>query len=70
MRIKKEIKRTGFFWLPSVNDNPSDDSCDNHVFGTLIISDGGDIELELSEPLVTDIQEFKLDGFKPYTWTC
>ena len=58
MRIKEEIKRSGFFWLPSVNGNPFD----NHVFGTLIISDGGDIELELSEPLVTDIQEFKLDG--------
>lgn len=58
MRIKEEIKRSGFFWLPSVNGNPSD----NHVFGTLTILDGGDIELELSEPLVTDIQEFKLDG--------
>ena len=39
MRIKEEIKRFGYFWLPSA---PGD-----KVPGTLSISDGGIIELEV-----------------------
>ena len=39
MRIKEEIKRSGYFWLPSA---PRD-----KVPGTLSISDGGFIELEV-----------------------
>ena len=39
MRIKEEIKRLGDFWLPSTPDNK--------VPGTLSISDGGFIELEI-----------------------
>ena len=41
MRIKEEIKRDGQFWLPS--------SPENQVNGTLSISDGGDITLELTQ---------------------
>ena len=48
MRIKEEIKRSGFFWLPS--------SPQNQIFGTLSISDGGDIKLELTESLDPSIQ--------------
>ncbi len=48
MRIKEEIKRSGFFWLPS--------SPENQISGTLFISDGGNIKLELSEPLNPSIQ--------------
>ena len=48
MRIKEEIKRSGFFWLPSFPEN--------QIFGTLFISDGGTIRLELSEPLDPSIQ--------------
>ena len=48
MRIKEEIKRTGFFWLPS--------SPENQISGTLFISDGGNIKLELSEPFDPSIQ--------------
>ena len=40
MRIKEEIKRSGEFWLPSFPKNKVD--------GTLLISDGGDITLELT----------------------
>ena len=39
MRIKEEFKRLGYFWLPSAPDKP--------VPGTLLISDGGIIELEV-----------------------
>ncbi len=39
MRIKEEFKKSGYFWLP--------DNIENKVPGTLIISDGGDIELEI-----------------------
>ena len=52
MRIKEEIKRTGFFWLPSASGNPPN----NPVFGTLLISDGGSIRLELTEPLDSSVQ--------------
>ena len=48
MRIKEEIKRSGFFWLPS--------SPQNQIFGTLSISDGGDIKLELAQSLDPSIQ--------------
>lgn len=41
MRIKEEIKRDGKFWLPS--------SPENQVNGTLSISDGGNITLELTQ---------------------
>lgn len=39
MRIKNEIKRSGYFWLPSAPEKK--------IYGTLNISDGGKIELEL-----------------------
>lgn len=48
MRIKEEIKRLGFFWLPS--------SPERKIPGTLSISDGGDIKLELTQPLDASIQ--------------
>jgi hypothetical protein len=43
MRIKEEFKKSGYFWIPSTPDR--------RVPGTLYISDGGAIELELIEPL-------------------
>ena len=39
MRIKEKIKRLGYFWLPSEPDEK--------LLGTLSISDGGHIELEV-----------------------
>lgn len=39
MRIKEEYKKSGYFWL---HDNP-----EKRVAGTLVISDGGNIELEI-----------------------
>ena len=39
MRIKEEFKKLGYFWLPSAPDEK--------VPGTLSISDGGNIELEV-----------------------
>ena len=39
MRIKKEFKKSGYFWLPSAPDE--------RIFGTLSISDGEVIKLEL-----------------------
>lgn len=39
MRIKEEFRKSGYFWLPSAPDR--------RVPGTLIISDGGLIELEV-----------------------
>ena len=39
MRIKNEIKRSGYFWLPTAPEKK--------VHGTLNISDGGKIELEV-----------------------
>ncbi len=38
MRLKNEIKELGYFWLPN--------SPEKKVFGTLLISNGGNIELE------------------------
>ena len=43
MRIKEKIKRAGVFWLPS--------SPQNQIPGTLSISDGGDVKLELTRPI-------------------
>lgn len=43
MRIKEEIKRAGIFWLPS--------SPQEQIPGTLSISDGGDVKLELTQPI-------------------
>ena len=48
MRIKEEFKRSGAFWLPS--------SPENQIHGTLSISDGGDVKLELPQPLDANIQ--------------
>ena len=48
MRIKEEIKRSGAFWLPST---PQRD-----IYGTLSISDGGDVKLELTQPIDTDLE--------------
>lgn len=39
MRIREEFKRSGFFWLPSAPDKK--------IPGTLVITDGGNIELEV-----------------------
>ena len=44
MRIKEEFKRSGYFWLPSASSEK--------VPGTLSISDGGNIELEVVGPLI------------------
>lgn len=39
MRVKEEFKKSGYFWLPSAPERK--------VPGTLVIKDGGDIELEV-----------------------
>lgn len=39
MRIKEEFKKSGYFWLPSAPERK--------IPGTLVITDGGDIELEV-----------------------
>ena len=39
MRIEKEYKKAGYFWLP--------ENSDNKIPGTLTITDGGEIELEV-----------------------
>ena len=39
MRIKEEFKKSGFFWLPNAPERK--------IPGTLVIKDGGDIELEV-----------------------
>lgn len=39
MRIKEEFRKSGYFWLPSAPDR--------RIPGTLVIIDGGDIELEV-----------------------
>ena len=56
MRIKEEIKRSGFFWLPS--------SPENQIYGTLTISDGGNIKLELTQSLDPSIKA-QLGGTHP-----
>lgn len=40
MRVKEKIKKSGYFWLPSVPEKT--------IAGTLNISDGGKIELEVA----------------------
>lgn len=39
MRIKEEFKKSGYFWLPSAPERK--------IPGTLVITDGGNIELEV-----------------------
>jgi hypothetical protein len=39
LRIKEEFKKSGYFWLPSAPER--------QIPGTLIITDGGNIELEV-----------------------
>ena len=39
MRIKAELKESGYFWLPSAPEK--------RIFGTLLVSDGEVIKLEL-----------------------
>jgi len=39
LRIKEEFKKSGYFWLPSAPERK--------IPGTLVITDGGDIELEV-----------------------
>jgi ApeA N-terminal domain 1 len=39
LRIKEEFKKSGYFWLPSVPERK--------IPGTLVITDGGNIELEV-----------------------
>ena len=46
MRIKEEFKKSGYFWLPSAPDK-------KHP-GTLSISDGGNIELEITTGQLKD----------------
>lgn len=41
MRIKEEFKKFGYFWLPSAPER--------RIPGTLVITDGGNIELEVVE---------------------
>ena len=48
MRIKKEIKRAGFFWLPA--------SPERQISGSLSVTDGGNVELELTQPIDTDLE--------------
>ena len=56
MRIKEEIKRLGYFWLPSAPDRV--------IAGILSISDGGNIELE-AVGLFDDGEIFFSDELKP-----
>ena len=39
MRVKEKIEKAGYFWLPSAPEKK--------IPGTLIITDGGNIELEV-----------------------
>jgi ApeA N-terminal domain 1 len=41
LRIKDEFKKSGYFWLPTAPERK--------IPGTLVITDGGNIELELVE---------------------
>lgn len=47
MRIKEEFKKSGYFWLPSAPERK--------IPGTLYISDGGNIELEVIELFDTSV---------------
>ena len=63
MRIKKEFKKSGYFWLPSAP---------NKKFpGTLSISDGGIIDLEiieLFESVGSDSLDWESDGRDILNW--
>ncbi len=50
MRIKEKFKRSGYFWLPSKPERK--------ISGTLSISDGGNIELEVVGLFDENIQSF------------
>ncbi|MBQ4765753.1 hypothetical protein F9U42_01225 [Pectobacterium versatile] len=51
MRLEQEIKKLGFFWLPSLPDNK--------IAGNITISDGGNIELEIVGSFYEPLDEFK-----------
>ena len=53
MRIKREFKKHGYFWLPSAPDKKFP--------GTLSVSDGGIIDLEIVE-LFESVDSYDLDG--------
>ena len=58
MKIKEEIKKSGDFWLPTIPDRK--------VSGTLSISAEGGIELEILQPLESNIEAIfsrNMDGF-------
>ena len=57
MRIKEEFKRFGDFWLPSEPDRK--------VHGTLSISDGGTIELEVDGLFNDEIEALLRDRLEP-----
>ena len=52
MRIKREFKKHGYFWLPSAPDKK--------IPGTLSVSDGGIIDLEIVE-LFESVDSYDLD---------
>ncbi|WP_293391509.1 hypothetical protein [Nevskia sp.] len=51
MRIKDEFKKSGYFWLAS--------GPEKKIPGTLVITDGGNIELE-----VVGLFDESIEGFK------
>jgi ApeA N-terminal domain 1 len=53
MRIKEEFKKSGYFWLPSAPERK--------IPGTLYISDGGNIELEVIELFDTSVDAIHND---------
>ena len=57
MRIKEEFKKSGDFWLPSEPDRK--------VHGTLSISDGGTIELEVDGLFNDEIEALLRDRLEP-----
>jgi ApeA N-terminal domain 1 len=56
MRIKEELKKSGYFWLPSAPERK--------IPGTLHISDGGNIELEVIELFDTSLNAMHNDDDK------
>ena len=57
MRIKEEFKRLGDFWLPSAPDRK--------IPGTLSISEGGIIELEVAGLFNDEIEALLRDRLEP-----
>lgn len=53
MRVKEKIKKSGYFWLPSVPEKK--------IAGTLNISDGGKIELEVAGLFDENIERDKFE---------